>query len=173
MLFCSAIYGETSNKSNQIFFCRICKDLKDFCHDRSSLGTIGNLSPHWETFQPYRSKSFRTFFVLCGWTALWPQRGRRSITGVCEAPPERGRKGIDPEGVAHQCLLGHSFRVRSAMFFPSAGPSDTAVTERRRFQRHFNRTVRPFFKHPNNLSKIESDGCLSKACKKGVRHIII
>ena len=32
--------------------------------------------------------------------------------------------------------LGHSFRVLSRVFMLSAGPSDTAVIERRRFQRH-------------------------------------
>ena len=50
---------------------------------------------------------------------------------------------IDPEGVAHLCRWGTlSECIRSVP--TSAGPSDTAVIERRRFQRHFNRTGRYF-----------------------------
>ena len=52
---------------------------------------------------------------------------------------------INPEGVAHLCRWGTlSECIRSVP--TSAGPSDTAVIERRRFQRHFNRTGRFFLK---------------------------
>ena len=53
---------------------------------------------------------------------------------------------IDPEGVAHLCRWGTlSECIRSVP--TSAGPSDTAVIERRRFQRHFNRTARKLSKY--------------------------
>ena len=57
---------------------------------------------------------------------------------------------IDPEGVAHLCRWGTlSECIRSVP--TSAGPSDTAVIERRRFQRHFNRTGRIILEAPQEF----------------------